>query len=185
MTQITDPSNMATKAPQTAGLGAAVRALDEALADHITVIRELVDIAQREQQHLIAFETEPLEACLTTKQAMVERANVAERRTRDATTKVRVLSDVSVEEASSLRHLASRLPGEMGRETLDRCSRLRSLAQTLDELQAISAVHAERGLNVVRAWTNLLTTSADAGAYGSDGRRSNRPVSPGIISRTV
>ena len=57
--------------------------------------------------------------------------------------------------------------------------------QTLDELQAISAVHAERGLNVVRAWTNLLTTSADAGAYGSDGRRSNRPVSPGIISRTV
>lgn len=159
-------------------------ALDRALDDHVDLMQRLVEAAQTEQQHLVAFETRALMESLEDKRRCVEASAEAEARTRQAAARVRAGLGLTEAEAPTLRDIVRHLPEPHATRTLGRCDCLRALAQSLTELHAISLVHADRGLRLVHAYASLLSSSGvtdDAGTYAADGRQR----AEGVPSRTL
>jgi hypothetical protein len=78
----------------------------------------------------------------------------------------------------TLATLVGRLPLLFRRDLEDRVSALRSLAQSLQELQRVAQIHAHRGLTALSAWRTVLgAPSSEAGTtYSRTGRARLRPT---------
>jgi len=60
---------------------------------------------------------------------------------------------------------AARLPLPERRAVEERISLVRSLAQSMNELQRVTQFHAQRGLQVLRAWRSLVEPTQSANTY--------------------
>lgn len=78
-------------------------------------------------------------------------------RVRDASrTLYRLLGGQADETELTLTELIGRVPDDKREAAAERVSALRSLAQALGELQRVSLVHANRGLQAISAWRSVL-----------------------------
>ena len=120
---------------------------------------KLVEVAQREQRHLIAFEPEAIQACNNERAELLETQEYIEGQIRSNMNHTRKDLGIDVEEAPTLKKLARVISGKTREEIEARCTCVEALAGTLRELHAMNALHAERGLKTVRGYLRMLTGS--------------------------
>lgn len=160
----------------------------DALEQHIEILKSLVELSQREHQQLIAFEPGPLAQTTEAKAAVATELSNSESQL--LTTLQAVAQEVGYPKDQELV-LSQVLQLVIGpdREALrERATILRSLGESLAELQAISLVHAERGLKAVRAYTSLLRShngEEEEGVYTSQGRPRRIPLPTSTLTRNV
>ncbi len=145
--------------------------------DHLkSILSDLVEVAQREQRHLIAFEPDAIQQCNAERAQLLEDQEVVEVRVRNSMELVRREMKIDGDKAPTLVKMADFLPIPMQKVLRERCACLQALAGTLRELHSMNALHAERGLRTVRGYMQMLAGSAkDAGAqtYTARGRSRN------------
>ena len=123
------------------------------------VMGQLVEVAQREQRHLIAFEPDALQACNNERAELLETQEELEGTIRALMTKARKELGLDAEDAPTLVRLAKRISGKTRQMIEERCTCIEALAGTLQELHSMNALHAERGLKTVRGYLHMLTGS--------------------------
>ncbi len=151
-------------------------ALCVALDDEVALMRELVDVCQREQAHVLAFETPQLSACVAEKLALSKRLQAHERVCRRLMHEVAVDLGVSPGADLTVTSLSLRLPEPGRNELLERATCLRSLGSALRELQAMTTLLTARGTDVVRACLDGLSGVGASGTalldtYTAQGRK--------------
>ena len=125
-----------------------------------TILNGLVDVAQREQSHLIAFEPARLNVCNDERAELLAQQRETEREIRTQMQRLRESLGVEESETPTLMSLAPLL-GESAQQTLSkRADCLKALSGTLQELHRMNAVQAERGLKTVRSYLSLLVDTA-------------------------
>ena len=174
------------------GRGDPVATLASALDAHIMLMRDLVEVSQREQQHLIAFETRALAACTEEKRVLMSQIAASEASVRQALDESYAAFELTPEgEEQTITELVGALPEARREELSARTSQLRSLTGSLQELQAMSLVHAERGLLFVKAYTSLLKSVQGEESdepnvlYDSTGRARREPAPGSTVSRNA
>jgi flagellar biosynthesis/type III secretory pathway chaperone len=163
-------------------------ALETTLDAYIEVMRALVECSQHEQQHLLAFEIGDLQSCLARKRTLVDQIATIDAQMRRDTETLRSVLDVDHGQASTIKSLVQHIPEGMRESTETRRVALRALAQSLEELQRISLVHADRGLKTVRAYASLLSSHGQAPSgetYTQTGQSRRAASQPGVLSRSV
>ena len=151
--------------------------LIESLDQLKDVMGRLVEVAQREQKHLIAFEPDALQACNNERAELLELQANLELSVRALMSKTREELGLEQQEAPTLTRLAKVISGKTRMAIEERCTCIEALAGTLRELHSMNAVHAERGLKTVRGYLRTLTGAVEgrrATTYTAKGRtRSN------------
>ncbi len=162
-----------------------VSALDQLLPEldrQVGLMEELVALAQREQQHLIAFEAAALASCVAEKRIAAQAIEVTGQKIRA------VLDPAGVASVAALADLLS--PPDRDR-VMERVVCLRSLGQSLDELHQMTLVQARRGIGFVRGYANLLrggdpaATPTSGGTYTAHGRSRPEPISRPTLVRSL
>jgi flagellar biosynthesis/type III secretory pathway chaperone len=133
--------------------------LIESLDQLKDVMGNLVEVAQREQRHLIAFEPEALQACNNERAELLETQEGLEGSIRALMEKARNDLGLESDEAPTLVKLAKQISGKTREIIEERCTCIEALAGTLQELHSMNAFHAERGLKTVRGYLHMLTGS--------------------------
>ena len=163
--------------------------LSEALSGHIELLKSLVDQSQREQQHLIAYEPRLLASLAEEKAATVMQVQRSEEGLRIALNALAEDVGHPADEEMTLTAVIGRTTGEAQAQLHEQAYLLRSLAESLRELQAVSLVHAERGLRVIRQYSSLLRhvdpEAEGEPVYTAQGRKLNKPLPPKTLSKTV
>ena len=151
--------------------------LIESLDQLKDVMGRLVEVAQREQKHLIAFEPDALQACNNERAELLELQANLELSVRALMNKTRDELGLEKQDAPTLTRLAKAVSGKTRIAIEERCTCIEALAGTLRELHSMNAVHAERGLKTVRGYLRTLTGAVEerrATTYTAKGRtRSN------------
>ncbi|MGM0578348.1 MAG: flagellar export chaperone FlgN [Myxococcota bacterium] len=169
-----------------------LQALADALDGHIALTRQMVEIAQREQQHLIAFEPQALAGCTEEKRALMaqlEASAASVQATLEETARHEGLAAEG--DGLTVRALCEHLAPARREPVETRAECLRALSSSLRELQAMTLVHAERGMRLVRSYGALLRSedpaaaTEPAGLYNASGKRRPEPVSGGTVSRNA
>lgn len=145
----------------------------EALARLTTILNGLVDVAQREQSHLIAFEPARLNVCNDERAELLAQQRETEQDIRAQMERLRASLGVEESETPTLMSLAPHLDEDTQCALSERAECLKALSGTLQELHRMNAVQAERGLKTVRSYLSLLVESARADAtptYDAKGR---------------
>jgi flagellar biosynthesis/type III secretory pathway chaperone len=161
------------------------------LDSHITKLRELVDAAQREQQYLIAFEVQNLTLCTAQKRTLIaqlERSGLA-----IATELQSLMPSLGVQEPKdfTLAKFALHLHEDMRHELGSRTECVKALIASLNELQNMTLLHAERGVRFTRAYVNLLRStnsqisSSGPGLYTVHGETRREAITCSTISRNA
>jgi len=123
------------------------------------LLTTLVDLAQQEQAHLIAFEPKALEEVNDARALLLDEQNDLESLIRDELAKIRAELNLTEEQAPTLAAIATHLPEEERASLEQHCNCLRALSGSLQELHKMNAVQAERGLRTVRSYLTLLVDS--------------------------
>ena len=123
----------------------------DALDLHLEILKSLVELSQREHQQLIAFEPGPLASTTEAKSAVTADLIASEARLRSSLEVVAREVDYPSEDELVLTRVLQHVQGPELAALTEKATLLRSLAESLRELQSISLVHAERGLKVVAA----------------------------------
>ncbi|MFT7624289.1 MAG: flagellar biosynthesis/type III secretory pathway chaperone [Myxococcota bacterium] len=145
------------------------------LDEEVCVLEALVQVTQKEQQHLLAFEPAGLELLLDQKSRLLAREEDLRAHRERLVGSGRTL----------LQHIES-LPGQQGRVLATRRSRLRALLGALGELNQVAGLHAKRQLRWVRQCRKRLEVKERNGAsYGPQGRRSTHYGSGRVLSASV
>jgi flagellar biosynthesis/type III secretory pathway chaperone len=131
--------------------------LESALNSQINVLRAWVQVAQREQQHLIVVEPEGIHACVEERQQLMaplkEAIDDVNATLADTRRYLGLRDNQARTVTGMLRHLE---PGYRQR-IKERSDCLASLGQALMELNTVNMLHARRGLKIVQDYTVLLT----------------------------
>ncbi len=138
------------------------------------VMEDLVEVAQREQRHLIAFEPEALQSCNSERAELLDRQQELEVSIRAQMVRARNELGLEESEAPTLRKLARTISGKTQETLEERCTCIEALAGTLRELHGMNALHAERGLKTVRGYLQVLTGAVKRNrgtTYTAAGRR--------------
>lgn len=149
------------------------RPLLDALDAQAHTLGELVTVTQHEQASMLAFDIGSLSDSVDRKRRVLERVAAADRAAREAFEAARAAARLKPAQAATVTELAGQVGGEAAAALLERASRIRALGAALGELAALNMVHAQRGLQTVRAYAGLLTgrgTPQAAGTYGRNGR---------------
>jgi flagellar biosynthesis/type III secretory pathway chaperone len=163
--------------------------LMDALDQHVEILKSLVELSQREHQQLIAFEPGPLSATTETKSEVAEALSNSESRLRATLEVVAMDAGYPKDQELVLSQVLELVMGPERDALMSRATLLRSLAESLSELQAISLLHAERGLKAVRAYTSLLRShneeEEEGDRYTSQGRPRRIPLPTSTLTRNV
>ena len=162
--------------------------LEVALGAQIEILRALVEVAQREQQHLIAVETDQIHVCVERRKTLLANLDVANSTTEHAVDALRNELTLSKEKAPTLSSLLRFLQPGHREQLSERCACLESLAQALGELNSINMVHAQRGMRIVRSYNALLSDNGHvqtAGVYTKTGRTLRANHAAGVFARSV
>jgi flagellar biosynthesis/type III secretory pathway chaperone len=167
----------------------AAQALSGALEGHIRLMRDLIEVSQKEYAQIIAFEHRNLSMSTEEKRALLSQLEASEAQIgavlRDCSTE---LGLDSVEPTAAV--VASATDGEIRKGLDDQVTCLRALSESLRELQAVSHFHAERGLKLVRSYTALLRghdPSCHEGGetYTPTGRARRAPLPSQTVTRNA
>jgi flagellar biosynthesis/type III secretory pathway chaperone len=162
--------------------------LGVALSAQIEILRALVEVAQREQQHLIAVETDNIHVCVERRRTLLENLETANGSTEHAVDALRETLNLDKQKVPSLSSLLRHLEPGHRDQLNERCACLESLAQALGELNSINMVHAQRGMRIVRSYNALLADNGrvqTVDVYTKNGRTSRAKHSPGVFARSV
>ena len=169
----------------------ATHSLCDALDRHVSLMRDLVELSQREQRHLLAFEVRPLVDCTEEKRLMTGQLENSERSIRDGITAAAMALKLPNPSTLTVTQLSEHLDDE-ARDTLSTAvTCLQALAASLRELQGMTLVQAERGQRFVRAYAALLRSgnneadSAASDLYTSKGRPRTVAMPRGTIARNA
>jgi hypothetical protein len=133
----------------------AAQALSGALEGHIRLMRDLIEVSQKEYAQIIAFEHRSLSMSTEEKRALLSQLEASE--TGVGTLLRQCSAELGLETAEpTAAEVASATDGALREGLEDQVTCLRALSESLRELQAVSQYHAERGLKVVRSYTALL-----------------------------
>ncbi len=162
------------------------RPLLDALDAQARALGDLVTITQHEQAAMLAFDIGALSDSVDRKRGVLERVAAADRAAREAFEGARAAAGVPAAQAETVTALAGHVGGEAAAALLERASRIRALGAALGELAALNMVHAQRGLQTVRAYAGLLTgrgAPQAAGTYGRNGRAQTAGAGKAGLSR--
>ncbi|GMV41758.1 MAG: hypothetical protein AMXMBFR64_34740 [Myxococcales bacterium] len=162
-------------------VGELVQVLDEQTA----LVDELIEVAERERAHLIAFEPHRIQACVEEKRALLERERALEERRQVALASVLDALGVSAEDAETVDDLAALLPSHGG-ELRESAARLRERVQALGAHHAINQEHTERALRWVNAYVGVLRGAAEptpTNRYAPSGRTATGGTAPTVNRR--
>lgn len=168
-----------------------IQTLCDVLDRHITLMRELVELSQREQQHLLAFEVRGLVGCTEEKRALTGQLEASERSIREGLNAAAHVLNVSPSSTITVTQLCDYVDDETGTILTDAVTCLQALAGTLRELQGMTLVQAERGQRFVRAYAALLrssatdTENASSDLYTAKGRARAVTIPRGTIARNA
>ena len=161
----------------------------DALDQHIEILKSLVELSQQEQQQLIAFEPGPLSETTEAKSEVAAALSNSEIRLRSTLETVAAEAGYPKDQELVLSRVLELVTGPELEALTSKAALLRSLAGSLSELQAISLLHAERGLKAVRAYTSLLRSHSggeeEEGVYTSQGRPRRIPLPTSTLTRNV
>ena len=160
----------------------------DGLDRHIELLKSLVDLSQREQQHLITFEPKALVDITETKAGVAIELQASEGDLRQALENLAREVSLPEDEELTMTAVIALTRGQEQSRLHERASLVRSLAANLHELQSVSLVHAERGMKLVQQYTALLRqTDADpqSGTYTAQGRTAKKSMPTKTLSRTV
>tara|TARA_B100000530_G_C15723094_1_gene394698 strand:+ start:149 stop:670 length:522 start_codon:yes stop_codon:yes gene_type:complete len=169
----------------------AIQTLCDALERHVTLMRELVELSQAEQQHLLAFEVRSLVDCTEEKRALTGQLETSERRIRDGLSGA--ATELKLEHASTytVTQLCDHVDDATATVLQDAVACLQALAASLRELQGMNLVQAERGQRFVRAYAALLRSStgdsenSSSDLYTAKGRARAVSIPRGTIARNA
>jgi hypothetical protein len=144
----------------------------EMLDEEVSLLQALVQCTQTEQQHLLAFEPEPLDSLLVHKNALIDRVN--ERRLLREQVVVEQLAELRAK-GESLTDLVSALHSRQGGARFSapvaaRRDTLKALLSALAELTAVSALHARRQVHWARTSRRRLARHDEQPSYDRSGR---------------
>jgi flagellar biosynthesis/type III secretory pathway chaperone len=134
--------------------------LMKALTRLTTILNGLVDVAQREQSHLIAFEPARLNICNDERAELLAQQREAEDEIREHMATLRETLGVEESDTPTLLSLTPYLEDSLQTTLIERADCLKALSGTLQELHRMNAVQAERGLKTVRSYLSLLVDTA-------------------------
>ena len=169
----------------------ATQILCDALDRHVSLMRELVELSQREQQHLLAFEVRPLVGCTEEKRLLTGQLESSERRIRDGLTATAETLNLPEPNTLTVTQLCEHVDDATREILSDAVTCLQALASTLRELQGMTLVQAERGQRFVRAYAALLRSSTGEGEdassdlYTAKGRPRAVTIPRGTIARNA
>jgi len=163
----------------------ATQALSEALEGHIRLIRDLIEVSQREYARIISFEHRSLATATEEKRALLSQIQASE--TAIAGRLAQCASLLQLDDPHpTAAQIAELLEGPEAEQLMNQVSTLRSLSESFRELQAVCLYHAERGLTLVRSYSALLRGQDPDAHQGPDiytpGGRAHRTALP---SKTV
>ncbi len=161
--------------------------LAAALDAHVALTRDLVEVSQREQAHLLAYEVPQLASSTDEKRVLLSQLQANEARVAAALSHAAGTLGVEV---PTVTRVAERLPEPGAARLRELVSCLQALTATLHELQSVTLVHADRGSRFVRAYAALLRgvdTSLGAASgtetYTQSGKRRPVTVPGGTLAR--
>ena len=169
----------------------ATQNLCDALDRHVSLMRELVELSQSEQQHLLAFEVRSLVGCTEEKRLLTGQLEASERAIRDGLAAAANALELPEPNTLTVTQLCDHVDEETGQTLKDAVACLQALAATLRELQGMTLVQAERGQRFVRAYAALLRSGApesnDASSdlYTAKGRARVVTMPRGTIARNA
>lgn len=132
----------------------------------------LVACTQKEQQHLLAFETQGLDEVLAEKNRLLKREN-ALRNVRESQVKAALASTGAPAHETTLSALIKRAPRMVSLTLASRRERIRALLGALRELNQVAGYHAERQLRWARKTRLSLQKTSEhlsPTGYGRGGR---------------
>lgn len=166
--------------------------LEAALDDHVNRMRELVELSQREQQHLLAFEVRELVSCTEEKRALTAQLERSEHGIRQELEACGVVLGLERPRTTTVKDVSDRCSAEAQQALASRVTCLQALAGSLRELQGMTLVQAERGQRLVRAYASLLRSNHNApeasvagDMYTAKGRPRAVAMPRGTIARNV
>ena len=170
----------------------ATSGLEAALDDHVNRMRQLVELSQREQQHLLAFEVRQLVSCTEEKRILTGQLEQSEHAIREQLELCGHAIEAERPQAVTVKDVCEHI-SPTSREALEsRVTCLQALAGSLRELQGMTLVQAERGQRLVRAYASLLRSNNDApqaavsgDLYTAKGRPRAVAMPRGTIARNV
>jgi flagellar biosynthesis/type III secretory pathway chaperone len=169
----------------------ATQNLCDALERHVSLMRELVELSQSEQQHLMAFEVRSLVGCTEEKRLLTGQLETSERRIRSSLVDTAQALNLPEPQTLTVTQLCQHVDDETNQLLTDSVACLQALAASLRELQGMTLVQAERGQRFVRAYAALLRSGApeadDASSdlYTAKGRARAVTVPRGTIARNA
>lgn len=154
-------------------------------------MRDLVELSQQEQQHLLAFEVRSLVDCTEEKRALTGQLEASEQSIRDGLSAA--AGDLGIEHSSTftVTQLCEHVDDATGATLTDAVTCLQALAASLRELQGMNLVQAERGQRFVRAYAALLRSStgdsenSSSDLYTAKGRARAVSIPRGTIARNA
>lgn len=152
-----------------AGLADLLRVLDAQAA----LVDELIEVAIRERDHLIAFEPHKIQACVDEKRALMERERALEEQRQDALADVLEALGVTEADVATVEDLAPLLPGDGAEAIRTRATALRERVATLKAHHTVNQEHTERAVRWVHAYVGLLrgaSEPAPSNRYAPSGR---------------
>lgn len=158
--------------------------LVEVLDAQIALVDALVEVAQRERVHLIAFEPHRVQACVDEKRILLDRGSHLEELRQDALEDILEALALTTDDAPSVEDLIPLLPAPARDALRERAARLRDQVETLKTHHTVNQLHTERALRWVNAYVGLLrgaTEPAPTNRYAASGRNSATPA-PGATS---
>lgn len=133
----------------------ATQALFEALEGHIGLMRDLIEVSQREYAQIIAFEHRELSVATERKLSLLAQLEANEVAIGELL--CRCATELELEgESPTAAQVAEALTGPIRGQITGQVTRLRALTESFRELQAVCQLHAQRGLTVVRSYSALL-----------------------------
>ena len=165
--------------------------LAAALDAHVMLTRDLVEVSQREQAHLLAYEVPQLGSSTDEKRVLLSQLQANEARIAGALSDAGALVGLDLPGSKlTVSILADHLPPPGSERLRGLVSCLQSLTATLHELQSVTLVHADRGSRFVRAYAALLrgvdtslAVASGTETYTNSGKRRPVTIPGGTLAR--
>jgi flagellar biosynthesis/type III secretory pathway chaperone len=164
-----------------------MRGLEELLGvldEQASILTDLVEIGERELQHILSFDGARVQGCVDEKKALLDADHGLARRRKSAISNVIEGLGLSEGDVETLRDLVPLLPAVGSRALAERCDLLEQRTAALRRVHEVNLEHAERGAKLAHAYTALLRGSMNpipSKQYGASGRTSG-PAAPGKAS---
>lgn len=145
----------------------------EVLDAQVALLDELIEVAEEERAHLIAFDPHRVQACVDEKRALLERDRALEEKRRDALDVVLDALGLTEEDVATIDDLAAMLPKDDAEAIRLRATSLREKVVALKAHHAVNQEHTERALRWIHAYVGLLRGAAEpapTNGYAPTGR---------------